>query len=77
MNLLTEGRQHSCYGMDTGILGGVTVLGMSDSLRLRALRCWCYAPVTVVVTIHLTDRYGVCYYIHINKKEAENKENTL
>ena len=33
----------------------------------------CYSGVTT----RLTARYGVCYYIHINKKEAENKENTL
>ena len=40
-------------------------------LRLR------YIGVTVCVTTRLTDRYGVCYYIHINKKEGEDKENTL
>ena len=73
MNLLTEGLQRSTQVWHIG----VTVLGMSDSLRLRVLRCWCYACVTGGVTTCLTDRYGVCYYIHINKKEAENKENTL
>ena len=49
MNLLTEGLQRSTQVWHIG----VTVLGMSDSLRLRALRCRCYTPVTCVT--------GGCY----------------